>query len=87
MGLVQVLLNNVWAGINQYNHSHPFGTLEANSICRQVGYTNAVASDVMTQHSLVNTSFDHCYVDNQKRYVDAKSVLISSPGPFSGFSC
>ena len=69
MGLVQIYLYGAWGGINQYNSSHPLGSYTGDSICRQLGYTNAVAGSAMTQMSassiLSNStnvvSFNKCY--------------------------
>ena len=41
-----------WGGVNQHNMSVPLGSYEADSICRQLGYTNAVASYTMTVESV-----------------------------------
>ena len=75
MGLVQIRLNNEWRQINQYNLSHPLGSHEADSICRQLGYTNAISSSTITQRAAsnvmsnasVNVSFEQCY--HQQKYV------------------
>ena len=69
IGLVQIYLYGGWGGINQHNFSHPLGSNTANSICRQLGYTNAVAGSVMTQKSASSwlsnntnsVSFSRCY--------------------------
>ena len=67
MGLIQIYLNGEWGQINQYNLSHSLGLHEADSICRQVGYTNAVAaitqgaaSSIMSNAS-VTVNFHQCY--------------------------
>ena len=69
IGLVQIYLYGGWGGINQYNSSHPLASHSADSICRQLGYTNAVAGSVMTQTSASSwlsngtniVSFSGCY--------------------------
>ena len=68
-GLVQVHLHGDWRGINQNNLSYPLGSHEADSICRQLGYTNSATNSAITQISASSVmsndsnhvSFSKCY--------------------------
>ena len=73
MGLVQIYLNGDWGQINQYTFNHTLGSHEADSICRQLGYTNAIATitqgaaaRLMSTASVV-VNFEQCY--KREKYV------------------
>ena len=59
-GLVRIWAYNEWRGINQNSSKSPLGSHVADSICRQLGYTNAVMNSAMTLNS-TTLSYSHCY--------------------------
>lgn len=59
-GLVLINMYGQWRGLNQ-NSSYPrLGSHEANSICRQLGYTHAVVNSAIAMNSTGET-YSHCY--------------------------
>ena len=49
-GLISVFHNNFWGSVNQ-NSTIPFGKFEADSVCRALGFTEAVADSIRTVKS------------------------------------
>ena len=62
-GLVQIHLYREKKGINQ-NTSQRLKTHVADSICRQLGYTNAVTNSPATAKT-TNQNFSNCYVGDE----------------------
>ena len=61
-GLVRLSLHRQWRGINQ-NSPKPLGSREADSICRQLGYTGAVPNSAVTAKATSNPYYSHCFFD------------------------
>ena len=59
-GLVQVYLHKTWRGINQRDTNYRLGTHEADSICRQLGYTSAIENSAVVVHA-TKQDYSHCY--------------------------
>ena len=60
-GLVLINLHKEWRGINQpKNSAYPLGSREADSICRQLGYTGAVINSARPWSATLE-GYSNCY--------------------------
>lgn len=61
-GLITMFLKNTWRGLNQPNGSAVLGTNEADTICRQLGYTGAIPGSAITRRAYESPeiTFEHC---------------------------
>ena len=59
-GLVLIWTYQEWRGINQNSSSFPLSSHVADSICRQLGFTNAVVNSAVTLNS-TSLNYSHCY--------------------------
>ena len=51
----------IWRGLNQPNDSAALGGNEADTICRQLGFTDAVPGSAVTERAMLpNNTFKHC---------------------------
>lgn len=60
-GLITMYLsgNDSWRGLNQPDN-HRLGKNEADTICRQLGYAEAVPGSAVTRRELLDYDFNHC---------------------------
>ena len=61
-GMIVMYLSkyNTWRGLNQPNNSVALGTNEADTICRQLGYTGARPGSAVTRRAVPDYTFHHC---------------------------
>ena len=59
-GLVLISFHNEWRGINQQNPGYPLGSREADSICKQLGYTGAVVNSAKPWNA-TSENYNSCY--------------------------
>jgi hypothetical protein len=65
-GLVLIYLHKDWRGINQPKDSaYPLGSHEADSICRQLGYTGAVVNSAKPWNATLD-DYSSCYAEPNK---------------------
>ena len=51
----------IWRGFNQPNNSAVLRGNEADAVCRQLGYTQAIPGSALTQRAMLpNYTFNHC---------------------------
>ena len=61
MGLVLIFLHNEWGAINERNIETSLRTYRANSICRQLGYSQAVPDSTLTvEGASARYTYDTC---------------------------
>ena len=58
-GIVSVYMNSLWGSVNE-NSTSSFGYNQANSICKQLGFTGAVKDSVRTVNTYSSYSFTRC---------------------------
>ena len=59
-GVVFIWAYSEWRGINQNSSDFPLASHVADSICRQLGFTNAVVNSAVTLNS-TSLDYSHCY--------------------------
>ena len=59
-GLVSISIANVITGLNQPNNTAPLGSYEADTICRQMGYTQSIPRSAVARRAVPEYSFTEC---------------------------
>ena len=61
-GLVTIYHNGFWGSINQKSIQVPFGQFEADSVCRQLGFTGSADDSIRTASSYSDEyNFSTCW--------------------------